>query len=110
MNDLALAKGGVKVVDLFETGQQQPSECAAQPLGMGHNRSVIWHMTSRGDAAIVQLCWGEVSDRLPADWTLIRVLGGARNVVFLVTRSSPCSLSNHRRTPEPQCVRLISAH
>ena len=84
VNDLGVLayQGGVKVVDLFGLGNNKPLRMRRSAAGYGPQQVSDLAHDVEGDAAIVQLCWGEVSDRLPADWTLIGFWEGARNVVF----------------------------
>lgn len=84
VNDLGVLayRGDLKVVDFFGLGNNQPLRMRRSPQGYGTQQlSQLSHEVD-GDAAIVQLCWEEVSMRMPSDWKLIGYWRGDRNVAF----------------------------
>lgn len=84
VNDLGVLayRGGLKVVDFFGLGNNEPLRMRRSVQGYGAlELSELAHEVD-GDAAIVQLCWEEVSLRMPSDWKLIGYWRGDRNVVF----------------------------
>jgi hypothetical protein len=74
--------GGATVVDLFGLGRNEPIRYRQAPSG--YHGPQVKELADRlhGEAAIVQLCWEEVNQRLPQDWRLIGYWRGPRNVVF----------------------------
>jgi hypothetical protein len=84
VNDLgAIAYyGGANVVDLFGLGRNEPIRYRNMPGGYQRAQVKAFADSLHGDVAIVQLCWSEVSSRLPLDWHFVGYWQGTRNVVF----------------------------
>lgn len=84
VNDLGAFSyyGGATIVDLFGLGSNEPIRY--RQAASGYHAPQVKALGDRlhGEAAILQLCWEEVYQRLPQDWRLIGYWRGPRNVVF----------------------------
>ncbi len=70
------------VLDIYGLGNNEPVRLRLSPEG--YTRAALRDWAARTDAqiAILQVCWSEVSSRLPEEWALIATWRIPRNVVF----------------------------
>jgi hypothetical protein len=84
LNDIGMPAyfSGVRILDIYGLGSNRPVEYRRAAMGYGPRQVQSWASTEGAKIAILQICWGEVVQRLPASWQLVEVWDIPRNTVF----------------------------
>ncbi len=71
-----------RILDIYGLGSLEPAQFREGPGGYAKEDLKQWSREEGARIAIVQLGWGEITERLPDDWILVGVWDVPRNVVF----------------------------
>jgi hypothetical protein len=93
------------ILDIYGLGNNEPVRLRLMPGGYESAALRDWATQTKARIAIVTVCWVEMKNRLPAEWTLVatwkiprNVLGGDRVVAFFAI--APGEQENLRRQLE----------